>query len=103
MSGHTACAVALLERASRACINAQDGDGNSPLLLAARYGQLAIVQALIRAKADLLIVNKAGHKASDAARVAADGAAGRSMTKHAKKIFADTLEVLIEAEIDSMP
>ena len=89
--------------ADRACINAQDTDGNSPLLLAARYGHLAIVKALIAAKADLLVVNKAGHKASDAARQSADGASARNILKVNKKAAAETVEVLIEAEIDAMP
>jgi ankyrin repeat protein len=103
MAGHAACVSALLTRADRACINAQDTDGNSPLLLAARYGHLAIVKALIAAKADLLVVNKAGHKASDAARQSADGVSARNILKVNKKAAADTVEVLIEAEIDAMP
>ncbi len=81
---------ALLESASsRACVNARDADGNTPLLLAARYGFAGLVRALIAAKADLRIVNAAGHTASDAARVAGHGSR-------------ETEDALIDAEIDQM-
>jgi len=86
------CAVA--GRASTAAIllsgkaerDARDSEGNTPLILAARYGQLDVVRVLAAAGADLRAVNSAGHTASDAAR-------------HAKS--AATAELLVEAELDA--
>lgn len=59
----------LVEKASPEVLNAQDNDGNTPLLLAARYGgNLSAVKVLLQAKADLRVINGSGHTAADAAR-----------------------------------
>ena len=94
--------LALLERADRNAKNAVDVDGNTPLLLAARYGHVGVVRALVAAKVDLLVVNKAGHKASDAARTAIDAVSGKNTLKAHKKAVEDMVELLVEAEIDQM-
>jgi Ankyrin repeats (3 copies)/Ankyrin repeat len=75
-------------RGSKA-LEAVDVDGNTPLLLAARYGHASIVKALIKVRANLKTVNKAGHTAVDAARVA----------NHRSR---ETEDALIDAEIDLM-
>jgi ankyrin repeat protein len=67
--GRASTLAVLAVKASPEALNAQDVDGNSPLLLAARYGgSVEAVKVLCNAKADLKLVNAAGHTASDAAR-----------------------------------
>ena len=92
MVGNEKTGAILLERIARAALNAVDLEGNSPLLLAARYGHIALVRVLIKARADLRIVNKAGHTAADAAR----------SNPSTKKNVQQTVDAIIDAELDMM-
>lgn len=66
MRGAPASARVLLEAgADKEC---RDVDGNTPLLLAARYGKLEVVSALLAAGADLSATNTIGNGAADNAR-----------------------------------
>lgn len=66
LAGKEKTAAILLEHGAE--VDARDTDGNTPLILAARYGNVAMVKALLTAKADFKAVNKAGHTAVDASR-----------------------------------
>lgn len=92
MVGNDQTGRVLLQRIARPVLNAADLDGNTPLLLAARYGHIALVRLLIGAKADLHAVNKAGHTAADAAR----------SNPSSKKCVKETVDALIDAEVDDM-
>jgi uncharacterized protein len=68
-----ACVSSILATAASSGLTASvldvaDNDGNTPLLLAARYGRLDACKVLVGAGASLTSVNKAGHSPMDAAR-----------------------------------
>lgn len=62
LHGHTECAGFLLEHGAE--ISIFDEDGRTPLIAAAQYGQLQIVDLLISSKVDLIsVVDKMGNTA----------------------------------------
>ena len=49
--------------------NRPDQDGNRPLHIAAAYGRIAVINALVQAGADMLAVNRSGDDAFEIARL----------------------------------
>lgn len=61
LHGHTECARYLLEQG--ADINCQDEDGHTPLIAAAKNGEIGVIELLIMHKADLTLYDNNGNTA----------------------------------------